>query len=123
MHLHWLIAAGNFSTVRQVTHRLSGQPYALKVIDKKLYEGREGALKSEIAILKLVRHPHIVSLIEDYDTPTHLCLLFRFCEGGELFDRIIEEARACCMSPAPTDPLPAGLLYREGCKPRCAPDC
>ena len=63
----------------------------MKLIAKSQYVGREASLMSELSILKHVRHPHIVSLLAEYDTPDTLCLLFPYIAGGELFDRIIEE--------------------------------
>ncbi len=90
-----VIGSGNFSTVRLVTDRASSHQYAMKFIDKSLYVGRESSLKSELTILKRVRHPHIVSLHEEYDIGSHLCLLFTYAAGGELFDRIIEEVGLC----------------------------
>ena len=86
-----VLGEGNFSTVRLVTSKTTGEQFALKMIDKARYQGREAALATELSILKQVRHPQIVALLEEFDTPTRLCLLFPYVAGGELFDRILDE--------------------------------
>ena len=44
----------------------------------------------QVAILKRVNHPHIVSMHEEFDTPARLFLVLQYVDGGELFDRIVE---------------------------------
>lgn len=36
-------------------------------------------------------HQHIVGMHDHFDTPTHLYLVLDYVEGGELFDRIVDE--------------------------------
>ena len=50
-------------------------------------------VKSEISILKIVRHKNILKLYEVIETPKKLYLITEFCEGGELFDYIV--AKQC----------------------------
>jgi hypothetical protein len=54
----------------------------------------------EIQILKHVRHPNVVRLLEVIEKPRHIYLVTEFLAGGELFDFIVahnrlHESQAC----------------------------
>lgn len=70
-----LIGEGNFAVVHQCTHKRSRRKYALKVIDKRKCAGKEAMIENEVAILRKIKHPNIVSLHEDYDYPNELYLV------------------------------------------------
>ncbi|GAA5915645.1 hypothetical protein JCM6882_002372 [Rhodosporidiobolus microsporus] len=47
----------------------------------------------EISLMKLVApHPHVVELLDVFETPTHLYLVTEFCPEGELFNLIVKRA-------------------------------
>ncbi|KAJ3273029.1 hypothetical protein HK104_004349 [Borealophlyctis nickersoniae] len=71
----------------------SGQKFAVKVISKRLMQGREHMILNEIEVLKKVSkgHPNIVTLWDYFETPNNLYLVMDLCTGGELFDRICEK--------------------------------
>ncbi len=71
--------------------------YAIKVINKALCAGKEDMIETEIACLKKVHHPYIVGMLEEFDTPDKLYLVLDYVEGGELFDRIVEEVCCCAV--------------------------
>ena len=48
-----------------------------------------------------VSHPHIIGMSEYFDTPDKLYLVLDYVEGGELFDRIVDEVRLRCIVMAP----------------------
>ncbi|KAK7882166.1 hypothetical protein WMY93_028340 [Mugilogobius chulae] len=62
--------------------------YALKIISKDKCRGKEHLVQNEVAILRRVKHPNIVLLIEEMDTPTELYLVMELVKGGDLFDAI-----------------------------------
>jgi len=45
------------------------------------------------AILKKVKHPHIVGLKDLFETDTTLCLVVELIDGGELFDKIVSQGQ------------------------------
>jgi serine/threonine protein kinase len=47
-------------------------------------------LHREIDIMKKLKHPHIVQLLDLFETKDNLYLVLELVEGGELFDRIVE---------------------------------
>jgi len=48
------------------------------------------ALQAEIDIMKDLDHPNICKLLATFQEERHLFFIMELCEGGELFDRIIE---------------------------------
>lgn len=49
-------------------------------------------VKQERDILKAVKHPFIVNLIDSFSSETHLYLVFEFVQGGEIF-RLLRKER------------------------------
>ncbi len=72
------LGVGRFSSVREAVSKSSGRRYACKCIDKsEVSESEREALRTEIAVLKLVHHPSIirlkVSLDCALDSSGHAC--------------------------------------------------
>ncbi|XP_062522193.1 calcium/calmodulin-dependent protein kinase type 1D-like [Corticium candelabrum] len=84
-----VLGKGAFSEVVLAKEKATGKQYAVKCIDKKALKGKEDSLQNEITVLKKVRHPNIVQLIDLCDNKTHLYLVMELVSGGELFDRIV----------------------------------
>ncbi|KAH9690206.1 CBL-interacting serine/threonine-protein kinase 8 [Citrus sinensis] len=51
------------------------------------------AIKREISIMKLVRHPCVVRLHEVLASRTKIYIILEFITGGELFDKIVHHGR------------------------------
>ncbi|XP_046471949.1 uncharacterized protein [Neodiprion pinetum] len=83
-----VIGDGNFAVVRHCIQRRTGVEYALKIIDKYKCQGQGTMLDSEIAIMKQVCHPNIISLIAEQETTDQLFLVMELVKGGDLFDAI-----------------------------------
>jgi serine/threonine protein kinase len=92
--LKGILGTGAFSTVREGYHRSNvKQSYAIKCINrKKLSEDDEAALLDEVAILKELRHTHIIRLYDFFEEPSAYYLVMERMRGGELFDRIVAKA-------------------------------
>jgi len=84
---------GHYGVVRKCMHRDTGEWYAIKSIRKSKVSKIE-VLKREIEILKEVKHPNIIALIEVYEDERYLHLITELCTGGELFDRIIAKTQS-----------------------------
>ncbi|XP_037539105.1 serine/threonine-protein kinase BRSK2 [Nematolebias whitei] len=73
-------------------------PYRL---EKTLGKGQTGPMKSvglatverEIAILKLIEHPHVLKLHDVYENKKYLYLVLEHVSGGELFDYLVKKGR------------------------------
>lgn len=70
---------------RGVREHDRSQEVALKVVQLEGMSGhRRLLLEKEVAILKMVQHPHIVSLTDIYYTAHNCYIITEFCEGGSL---------------------------------------
>uniref|UniRef100_A0A3B5QI70 non-specific serine/threonine protein kinase n=1 Tax=Xiphophorus maculatus TaxID=8083 RepID=A0A3B5QI70_XIPMA len=97
-----ILGDGNFAVVRECVERSTGREYALKIISKDKCKGKEHMIQSEVSILRRVKHPNIVLLIEEMDTRRDLYLVMELVKGGDLFDAITSSNRyterdASCM--------------------------
>ncbi|CAG0884816.1 unnamed protein product [Cyprideis torosa] len=87
-----VLGTGAFSEVRLAESKEEpGSFVAVKIIDKKALKGKEDSLENEIAVLRKLRHPNIVNLIDTFECKTRVYLVMELVTGGELFDRIVEK--------------------------------
>ncbi|XP_066519187.1 serine/threonine-protein kinase H1 [Hoplias malabaricus] len=83
-----LIGRGSFSYVVRVEHRLSCQPFAIKLLEVRGQEGRESCC-AELGVLQRVHHPNIIRLTEVFETQHRVYLVLELATGGELLERVI----------------------------------
>ncbi|XP_065489672.1 serine/threonine-protein kinase DCLK2 isoform X2 [Caloenas nicobarica] len=88
-----VIGDGNFAVVKECIERSTGKEFALKIIDKAKCCGKEHLIENEVSILRRVKHPNIIMLIEEMDTPTELYLVMELVKGGDLFDAITSSTK------------------------------
>ncbi|CAN8025228.1 calcium/calmodulin-dependent protein kinase type 1 [Ixodes scapularis] len=87
-----LLGTGAFSQVVLAESRdTPGVMHAIKCIDKKALKGKEDSLENEIKVLRRLKHPNIVQLLETYEDKNKVYLVMELVTGGELFDRIVEK--------------------------------
>jgi len=84
------LGEGTYAVVKEAVHIETGKKYAVKVISKKLMEGKEHMIRNEIAVLRRISvgHANILTLADYFETFNNLYLVTELAEGGELFDRI-----------------------------------
>ena len=69
---------------------------AIKVLEKKrIIENEEDMerVQREIAILKEMRHEHVIRLLDIQEDDKGIYLIMEHAEKGELFDQIVEKGR------------------------------
>ncbi|XP_061566303.1 serine/threonine-protein kinase DCLK2-like [Cololabis saira] len=88
-----VIGDGNFAVVKECVERSSGQEFALKIIDKARCCGKEHLIENEVSVLRRVRHPSIIQLVEVDETPSQLFLVMELVKGGDLFDAITSSTK------------------------------
>ncbi|XP_013381300.1 ribosomal protein S6 kinase 2 beta isoform X2 [Lingula anatina] len=81
------IGVGSYSLCKRCVHKLSGQSYAVKIIDK---EKRDPSEEVEI-LLRYGSHPNIVTLRDVYDNGNKVYLVTELMKGGELLDKIYRQ--------------------------------
>ncbi|XP_063751484.1 serine/threonine-protein kinase DCLK1-like isoform X1 [Eleginops maclovinus] len=99
-----MLGDGNFAVVRECVEHSTGREYALKIINKGKCRGKEHMIQNEVAILRRVKHPNVVLLIEEMDTYSELYLVMELVKGGDLFDAITSANRY-------TERDASGMLY------------
>jgi len=89
------LGKGAFSVVKLAINKKTGEKVAVKIIDKTQAssDSDEKRLKTEVEILKKVKHSNIVCLKDLFDTPQNLYLIMELVTGGELFDKIVEKGQ------------------------------
>jgi len=88
------LGQGRFSQVVEVQNRDTGLHYAVKIINKnELKPEEKELLRTEIAILRLVQHPHIIRLEDVFETSATMYIVMELIKGGELFDNIVGRSR------------------------------
>uniref|UniRef100_A0A3B1JC23 Si:ch211-27e6.1 n=1 Tax=Astyanax mexicanus TaxID=7994 RepID=A0A3B1JC23_ASTMX len=83
-----LIGRGSFSHVVRVEHRHTRQPFAIKLLEVRGNEGRE-LCRTELGVLRRVRHANIIRLEEVFQTPDRVYLVLELATGGELLERVV----------------------------------
>ena len=85
------LGKGGYGKVFEVRHKKTKAVLACKYIAKsKIKEKDLQRIRREINILKKVDHPNIVKIYEVYETNRSLYIIMEKCNGGELFDKIID---------------------------------
>ena len=93
-NLNGIIGRGAFGQVWESTHRSSNSKRAIKQINlNSTSESEIEKLLQEVSILKQLDHPNIIKIFEVYKNKNKLFIVTEFCEGGELFDRILTMSR------------------------------
>ncbi|XP_072889771.1 serine/threonine-protein kinase BRSK2-like isoform X8 [Hemitrygon akajei] len=88
------LGKGQTGLVKLGIHCITGQKVAVKIVNReKLTESVLMKVEREIAILKLIEHPHVLKLHDVYENKKYLYLVLEHVSGGELFDYLVKKGR------------------------------
>ncbi|KAL4333003.1 hypothetical protein GQ457_07G036260 [Hibiscus cannabinus] len=89
------LGEGTFAKVKFARNSETGEPVAIKILDKDkvLKHKMAEQIKREIATMKLIQHPNVVRLYEVMGSKTKIFIVLEFVTGGELFDKIVNNGR------------------------------
>ena len=87
------IGEGTTGKVKLAIERATNKQYAIKVISKSLFERKphlQVKIQREIALMRLVDHPHVLKLIDVLESPRNFYIVLEYASRGELFAYIVE---------------------------------
>ncbi|NWI62390.1 MYLK2 kinase, partial [Todus mexicanus] len=85
-----ILGGGKFGEVHTCTEKQTGLKLAAKVIRKQGPKDKEMVLL-EIDVMNQLNHHNLIQLYDAIETPREIILFMEFVEGGELFERIIDD--------------------------------
>ena len=85
-----LIGEGGYGEVIKVMNKADKAFYAAKHI-KTTKKKAKKSVSAEVEVLKEISSPFIIKLIEAFETDTQIVIVSEYLDGGELFERIVEE--------------------------------
>ncbi|KAM3828929.1 myosin light chain kinase 3 isoform 2-T2 [Vipera latastei] len=85
-----VLGGGRFGQVHKCTEKSTGLCLAAKIIKVKLAKEWE-EVKNEINIMNQLNHVNLIQLYDAFESKHNLTLIMEYVDGGELFDRIIDE--------------------------------
>ena len=87
-----IIGTGSFGTVyAAVGGRKHDEYVAIKRFDRSDVD--EMSIRRELAIMRLITHPHIVACLGSYRSDAYIDLVLEICQGGNLLDRLTTESQ------------------------------
>ena len=94
------IGEGHFAVVKKCLNKKNNKEYAVKIINKQKLQKKDlGFIMKEKNYMKIVKHPNIVSLIEDFENEKYIYLVMNYFKGGDLFSYIYENYKNKKMIP------------------------
>ena len=86
------LGEGSYAAVYCVENRITGSKRAMKVISKNenCSEDDDREILNEINILRTLDHPNILKIFEFYSSKESYSIVTELCQGGELFQEIID---------------------------------
>ncbi|XP_028659824.2 myosin light chain kinase 3-like isoform X2 [Erpetoichthys calabaricus] len=85
-----IIGGGRFGQVHKCTEKSSGLTLAAKIIKARGSKEKE-EVKNEIQVMNQLNHANLIQLYAAFESKYEIVLVMEYVEGGELFDRIIDE--------------------------------
>ncbi|KAI3832728.1 hypothetical protein MKW98_002274 [Papaver atlanticum] len=89
------IGEGTFAKVKFAKNSETGEPVAIKILDKEkvLKHKMAEQLRREISTMKLIKHPYVIQLYEVMGSKTKIFIVLEFVTGGELFEKVLNHGR------------------------------
>ena len=89
------LGKGTFGKVKLGIYLPKNKKVAIKILEKKRLKEEDDIirLKREFEMLSQFTHPNVISVSEIFETNEAYFTVMEFCEGGELFNYIVEHKR------------------------------
>ncbi|OHT00553.1 CAMK family protein kinase [Tritrichomonas foetus] len=86
------LGSGATGKVKLAQRKDNGDQVAIKIIKKSQFDVKpdmQKKIRREIALMRLLDHPHLLKLIEVCESPRHLYMVLEYASNGELFDFLV----------------------------------
>ncbi|OHS96356.1 CAMK family protein kinase [Tritrichomonas foetus] len=86
------LGTGTTGKVKLGEHFQTHKHVAIKIIKKQSFEKKpqlQAKVHREIALMRVLDHPHLLKLIEVCESQRHLYIILEFAQHGELFDYLV----------------------------------
>ncbi|XP_064908610.1 myosin light chain kinase family member 4 isoform X3 [Columba livia] len=85
-----ILGGGRFGQVHKCEEKATGLKLAAKIIQAKGPKQKD-EVKNEISVMNQLNHVNLIQLYDAFESKNDIVLVMEYVEGGELFDRIIDE--------------------------------
>ncbi|XP_061739730.1 myosin light chain kinase family member 4 isoform X2 [Nerophis ophidion] len=85
-----VLGGGRFGLVHKCVENSSGLTLAAKIIRAKSQKEKD-LVRNEIQVMNQLNHSNLIQLYAAFESRHDIILIMEYVEGGELFDRIIDE--------------------------------
>ncbi|XP_042726103.1 myosin light chain kinase family member 4 isoform X4 [Lagopus leucura] len=85
-----ILGGGRFGMVHKCEEKATGLKLAAKII-KARGDKEKNEVKNEISVMNQLNHVNLIQLYDAFESKNDIVLVMEYVEGGELFDRIIDE--------------------------------
>ncbi|XP_051511065.1 myosin light chain kinase family member 4 isoform X1 [Myxocyprinus asiaticus] len=85
-----VLGGGRFGMVHKCVEKSSGLILAAKIIKARSPKEKE-VVKGEIEVMNQLSHSNLIQLYAAFESRHEIILVMEYVDGGELFDRIIDE--------------------------------
>ncbi|XP_068174995.1 myosin light chain kinase family member 4 isoform X2 [Antennarius striatus] len=85
-----VLGGGRFGQVHKCKENSSGLTLAAKIIKARSQKEKE-VVRNEIQVMNQLNHANLIQLYAAFESRHDIILVMEYVEGGELFDRIIDE--------------------------------
>ncbi|XP_069588398.1 myosin light chain kinase family member 4 [Ranitomeya imitator] len=85
-----VLGGGRFGQVHRCAEKSTGLNLAAKIIKVKGHKEKE-EVKNEIQVMNQLNHTNLIQLYDAFESRNDIILVMEYVDGGELFDRIIDE--------------------------------
>ncbi|XP_021509343.1 myosin light chain kinase family member 4 [Meriones unguiculatus] len=85
-----ILGGGRFGQVHKCEEKATGLKLAAKIIKTRGVKDKDD-VKNEISVMNQLDHVNLIQLYDAFESKHDIVLVMEYVEGGELFDRIIDE--------------------------------
>ncbi|XP_055964508.1 myosin light chain kinase 3-like, partial [Sorex fumeus] len=86
-----ILGGGRFGQVHRCEEKATGLKLAAKIIKTRTAKEKD-EVKNEINIMNQLDHVNLIQLYDAFESKNDCILVMEYVDGGELFDRIIDES-------------------------------